>query len=422
MNFSEILDTLEDAIIQKPPFCTGTVPLASNDAILFYRRGENAEWIDLARATETKLEALSEACEPATFGLDQVDVLDESYRKAGKMDTENFAMNFDIDKLRIVDYVREQLLDGADEGKVLKAELYKLNVYMKDSFFKTHKDTPRGDTMFGSLVVAFPTLHEGGALVLRHDDQEWTFDSASLTREQAEPSVAYIAFFSDIDHEVTLVTSGYRVTLTYNLYLGNKTSQEDLPSSITPVVPDDHRLHAALSTALSNPTFLPKGGYLGFGLSFKYPINQTSKRTGLSAAILKGSDAVIDRVCRQLSLTTSLNVVYTEGDTQILVPAEELLSGDEFDDDILSILCEDYEGKVIREIGKDARTSSYNELYGQPVIRLAWVTALTGYSTFKKSYVAYGNQAMPGCMYGDLCLAVRVGPFGRRESPDSDSE
>ncbi|KAF5374125.1 hypothetical protein D9615_008850 [Tricholomella constricta] len=261
MNFSETLGTLKAAITQKPPFCTGTVPLAGNDANLFYRQGENSAWIDLSQATESKLEALSAACEPATFGLDQLDVLDESYRKAGKMDT---------------------LLNGADEGKILKAELYKLNVYMKDSFFKTHKDTPRGDTMFGSLVVAFPTSHEGGALVLRHDDQEWTFDSASLTREQAEPSVAYIAFFSDIDHEVTLVTSGYRVTLTYNLYLGNKTSQENLPSSITPVVPDDHRLHTALEAPLAS-LFLHLLGSIGHidGPSRRPPTARSPKGTPL---------------------------------------------------------------------------------------------------------------------------------------------
>ena len=52
------------------------------------------------------------------------------------------------------------------------------------SFFKAHKDTPRGENMFGSLVVVFPTRHEGGALQLRHKGQEWTFDSAAITSTQ----------------------------------------------------------------------------------------------------------------------------------------------------------------------------------------------------------------------------------------------
>lgn len=47
--------------------------------------------MNLGRATEAELDALSSACQPATFGLNQRDVLDETYRKAGKLDTTIFA-------------------------------------------------------------------------------------------------------------------------------------------------------------------------------------------------------------------------------------------------------------------------------------------------------------------------------------------
>lgn len=72
--------------------------------------------------------------------------------------------------------------------------------------------------MFGSLVIVFPTAHVGGALRLRHGGTEWTFDSATEVLNQPTPSIGYVAFFSDVEHEVTPVTSGHRVTLTYNLY------------------------------------------------------------------------------------------------------------------------------------------------------------------------------------------------------------
>jgi hypothetical protein len=48
-------------------------------------------------------------------------------------------------------------------------------------FFKTHRDTPRSSTMFASLVVVFPTAHEGGALKLCHGGNEWTVNSATAT-------------------------------------------------------------------------------------------------------------------------------------------------------------------------------------------------------------------------------------------------
>ncbi|KAF8073371.1 hypothetical protein FPV67DRAFT_1477514 [Lyophyllum atratum] len=416
MASSEILDRLGAAITQKPPFCTGTVPVPHGNADLFYKQGKSSSWLDLSQATEDDLKTLASACEPATFGRDQEDVLDESYRKAGKMDSESFSTKFNVDKLGIVDRIRGQLLDGADEEKVVSAELYKLNVYGKGSFFKAHKDTPRGDTMFGSLVVVFPTPHEGGALVLRHFGQEWTFDSATLTRQEAEPSVAYIAFYSDVDHEVSIVDSGYRVTLTYNLFFENKTWRENLPQSIVPVAPDDALFHNALSTALADPSFLPEGGYLGFGLSFKYPIDQASRRS--STIVLKGSDAVIYRVCRKLSLSASLHAVYEDRGINVLAPIRKPLNDYEYQDEIIEVLRRHCSGMVIHEFGKKPPVQPYRydrrPFDAKWVIKMAWVTPLTKYSHFGSPYTAYGNEYSSACVYGDLCMAAKVGPFGER--------
>jgi hypothetical protein len=70
-----------------------------------------------------------QACVPATFGVDQSDVFDESYRKAGKINIADFATKFDVEQSRIIDRIRAQLLTGLDESKPIKAELSKLNVY-----------------------------------------------------------------------------------------------------------------------------------------------------------------------------------------------------------------------------------------------------------------------------------------------------
>ncbi len=66
--------------------------------------------------------------------------------------------------------------------------------------------------MFGSLVVCLPSEFTGGALVTRHLGRQVMFDwSSSATTHWA-------AFYSDVEHEVLPVTSGHRITLTYNLY------------------------------------------------------------------------------------------------------------------------------------------------------------------------------------------------------------
>lgn len=65
--------------------------------------------------------------------------------------------------------------------------------------------------MFGSLVVVFPTPHEGGALVLRSDNgerQEEILDFSAWLKATETPSVAYALFFGDVTHEVYEVTRG----------------------------------------------------------------------------------------------------------------------------------------------------------------------------------------------------------------------
>ncbi|KAF8635477.1 hypothetical protein AX14_010508 [Amanita brunnescens Koide BX004] len=111
----------------------------------------------------------------------------------------------------------------------MRAELYNLNVYGEKSFFKAHIDTPHGARMFGSLVVFFPTTYEGGSLVMRPKGEEWSFDAAKALAGCKEDShVAYVALYSDVEHEVSTVTSGYRVTVTYNLYF-----DDNFPASMS---------------------------------------------------------------------------------------------------------------------------------------------------------------------------------------------
>lgn len=77
---------------------------------------------------------LSEACEPATFGRNQEDILDESYRKALKLDADKFATAFSLEDFHLIDRIRTQLMSDVGVDKRIYAELYKLNVY--GAFFR----------------------------------------------------------------------------------------------------------------------------------------------------------------------------------------------------------------------------------------------------------------------------------------------
>lgn len=84
--------------------------------------------LDFKDATDEQLAALAEACQPASFGIAEKDVLDESYRKAGKMECTDFATQFCPHASKIVDKIRKSLLQGRNDATI-EVEMYKLNVY-----------------------------------------------------------------------------------------------------------------------------------------------------------------------------------------------------------------------------------------------------------------------------------------------------
>ncbi|KDQ51577.1 hypothetical protein JAAARDRAFT_139962 [Jaapia argillacea MUCL 33604] len=414
------LEVLREAIGSKTPYCSGTCGISSKNFILFYGKDELAHRLDLASATEEQLERLSQACDVATFGVDQQDVHDESYRKAGKLDQDHFATSFNPDSVGLTNIIRSNLLEGHDEKKAIHMELYKLNVYGKGSFFKAHKDTPRAENMFGSLVVVFPSRHEGGSLILRHDSKEWSYDSAKELSNTTEPSIGYVAFYSDVEHEVAPVQSGYRVTITYNLYFANESPITALPAC-------ENGLLTAFEKLLLDETFLPAGGSLGFGLRHQYPLPKNGTLSHLSDC-LKGSDAVVMRVCQTLSLSASVCVTFEKkGDVVLLKSMPSMPTEADHDElGIIGILRgQDYtrknragqpiqvsrDGDVIK-VKQNPKNYSY---YPLSVDReVFWVTKSLALNREKKPFLAYGNEASLDYVYGDVCLIVSVGPLDKR--------
>lgn len=113
--------------------------------------------IDFLRASEEELQRLSSTCDPATFGLDQKDVLDETYRKAGKLDSAYFATKLDVISSGLMDAVRFDLLPGHQCQRQIRAELYKLNVYGR-SFWRHYAVVGAiTDCMCSNLLANSPT-------------------------------------------------------------------------------------------------------------------------------------------------------------------------------------------------------------------------------------------------------------------------
>jgi hypothetical protein len=155
---AELLESLQFSKRHAHFACGGSVPVSSTDTTedlgtsqrstppvtvrwddrLQVTSLQSDEQIAAFRATFTQKESdvrmvqkLVSDCQPATFGRGQEDVLDETYRKAGKLDPSEFSTNFCPYETGIVDAVTAMLMTDPVDGEIMlgvRAELYKLNV------------------------------------------------------------------------------------------------------------------------------------------------------------------------------------------------------------------------------------------------------------------------------------------------------
>jgi predicted 2-oxoglutarate/Fe(II)-dependent dioxygenase YbiX len=161
-------------------------------------------------ASQAKL--LIKASEPAPYGRGEETLIDPSVRRTWQIDA---------DRVRIQGQGWENMLrsivakaaQGLGVTVVVEAELYKLLVYDKGSFFVEHRDTEKAPGMFATLIVALPSVYEGGELVVRHQGREVHAD----LRKEDPSEIAYAAFYADCVHELLPITSGYRLVLVFNL-------------------------------------------------------------------------------------------------------------------------------------------------------------------------------------------------------------
>jgi hypothetical protein len=257
--------------------------------------------------------------------------------------------------------------------------------------------------MFGSLVLVFPTPHEGGALLVRHRGTEWTFDSATELSAAPPSSIGYAAFFSDVEHEVAPVLSGHRITLTYNLYFDDDGRLSVSEAQATPPLQAERErdICAAFEALLEDPLFLPDGGVLGFGLRHVYQFKEYFSHV---YRLFKGSDAALYRAVRSLGFEVVLYLYYEDdGDAGLIDRVLNFDSNGEWDP--IEVI-DNHGGIIIQHRDDD-------------VTPVDWVTPVTTFNCRSSAHVAYGNEASLELAYGHLCLIVRIGEVGERTSRKS---
>src|SRR5262249_1628565 len=135
------------------------------------------------------------------------------------------------------------------------------NVYTDGGHFAPHKDTPRGNDMFGTLVVCLPSRFRGGELILSHRGVVQKYDwGSAIERQKTLNQLHWAAFFGDVDHQIERIWRGARVALTYLLRRGKGSAptRDVAGEDLAP------RIQEAWQALLADKSFLPDGGNLGY--------------------------------------------------------------------------------------------------------------------------------------------------------------
>ncbi len=239
-----------------------------------------------------QIEALADAAERAPYGKGTRTLVDPSVRDCWQIDARNVNLSgraWPGSLAKIMELVAEGLGLPAER---LGAELYKLLVYRRGGFFAEHRDTEKVPGMVATLSLSLPAAGAGGEIVVRHGDDETTYDMAAN-----EPSeLAFAAFYADCPHEVLPVTEGHRVSLVFNLFLdsaGRGPGAPDYSDLLAPVAECLAEWRAESVERDSEETGDKVADKIVWLLEHEY------SEDGLSFATLKNTDAAVAGVFRE---------------------------------------------------------------------------------------------------------------------------
>ena len=376
--------------------CGGTfeTPEAIRIAYRSDKDGSLSE-IKLPGATETDLSKFIEASSIASFGKGTEQVTDTNYRNAFKLDNDAFMTSFHLSSTTIVNEIESLMLPN----RCIRAEIHKLNIYCKGGHFKTHVDTPRSKEMFGSLVVCLPSQFSGGTLVTCRRDCRVEFNWSSEIDDPPKMVIKWAAFFSDVEHEILPVTSGHRLTLTYNLY----SASERLP-----LIPTGNPFYQLLQKAVGTPHFLRSGGCLGFQCQYLYAFSELSDEEfyQMLPFLLKGPDYMVFSVARSIGLKVRVQPVVDGARHWHLLPDFSRRFG-------TYSSWEEDEASLRLELGALEHYDDYPVISPQAVM---WCSIPDQNFTPAAAYTYYGNEAADvGVCYQAAVLLVDVPPWGDRK-------
>ncbi|MEZ6128127.1 MAG: 2OG-Fe(II) oxygenase [Planctomycetaceae bacterium] len=214
-NTSPLLNALS-ATDSPGNFCVqGEIPLTDPGLEV---DGHGPVKLPLSQAVAAKLIS---CCRQAPFGQGSRTIVDTDVRRVWELDLRQFQFTAPEWNAVLESILTDVQADLGLHNTKLNADLYKLLVYEKGSFFLPHRDTEKRDGMVATLVIGLPSKYTGGDLIVTHDRWKQTVIMRSA---RSGKGISYAAFYADCEHEIRPLKSGYRLCLVYNVSLASSRS------------------------------------------------------------------------------------------------------------------------------------------------------------------------------------------------------
>ncbi|KZV85117.1 hypothetical protein EXIGLDRAFT_841681 [Exidia glandulosa HHB12029] len=392
--------SLLTAVLERQPYCGEGVCSLPPDVLRVFLSRE--PWnVPLNKdAALQDLERLAGACGPD-----------------GELARADFAVNVDLASSGVLQAATDALLGLDAEEHTLKAELRMLHVQSSGYQLPAQSTSPN---VFGCLLLTFPVTHTGGSTVVRSGTQELVHDPSAAAVAPDEHQVSWLAFRNDAERQSAPVQSGYRVTLSYDLHLVEKSvvTSRQLRMHARPILDVFREL-------LADPTFLPTGGRIGIPLQNEYaaPAKVEYKDPGRPIEnvrqALRGVDYAFFLAAGAAGLRPKVLQVYSHDYDQGTFLVDRMFHGWDSDctwmdaDDFGEEMCK--HGEKIESVKLDPMT---DEVFARtPKKNLQWLKPYTDSKTvFRCTYpVSYGcRDGQMSTIDGYLVIVARVPPKDKR--------
>ncbi|KAH6903289.1 hypothetical protein BKA70DRAFT_1433808 [Coprinopsis sp. MPI-PUGE-AT-0042] len=216
--------------------------------------------------------------------------------------------SFEISNFPILDSVKNSLFPRLPAGHYLTAIKDKFEVLLDGVRLERQTAHQRNDGRAATVLLTLPVRFAGGAVIVR--DPITGIQERFIAKAHPAPpsagggpkeSLEWIAFHGNCDYETEIVEKGYRVMLSYGIYIKNF-SPEGAVRFDSLAIPTDYVFD--LLAPLMN---MSRGKKIGFYLSHDYNVDPSQVNSQMLIPELKGSDYTLYHAFKMYKLNPELH-------------------------------------------------------------------------------------------------------------------